>query len=130
MNDMTFHCELVLQNDEECAGVCDCLTTHVMHHIYHDHDGDPLTDQRRMRVYILSKFLRNYVEELADIGNEYSYRNQMTNELVLGAIQEIHFMEIAEDLIRDYSPKSPDEVAESEEYFNIMGFGNYDIDED
>ena len=130
MNNMTFHCKLILDNDQDCQCTVDCFVTHVMNHVYHDHNGDPLADQNRVRVYILSKFLRNYVEELADIGNEYSYRNQMTNELVLGAIQEIHFMEIAEDLIRDYSPKSPDEVAESEEFFNVMCFGNYDIDED
>ena len=130
MNNMTFHCQLVLQNDEECADVCDCLTTHVMRRVYHDHNGHAYTNQNSVRVYILSKFLRNYVEELVDIGNEYSYRNQMTNELVLGAIQEIDFREIAEGLIGDYSPKSPAEVAESEEVFGIMGFGNYDIDED
>ena len=54
----------------------------------------------------------------------------MAQELLLGALQEINFREIAETLIGDYSPKSPAEVAESEEYFNIRGFNNYDIDED
>lgn len=130
MNDLTFHCELVLKNDAECAGVCDCLTVHVMNRVYHDYNGNPYTDQRRARIYVLSEFLKNYVEELVDIGNEYNYRNQMGNELILGAVQEIDFREIAEDMIGGYSPKSPAEIAESEEYFNIMGFGNYDIDED
>ena len=130
MNNMTFHCKLVLQNDEECASVCDCLTTHVINRVYHDRNGDPYTDQNRARVYVLSEFLSNYVEELADAGSEYSFRNQLTQELILGALQEIDFREIAEDLIRSYSPKSPEEIADSEEFFNVMCFGNYDIDED
>ena len=130
MNNMTFHCKLILDNDQDCNCAVDCLTTHVMNHLYHDHNGDPLADQRRARVYVLSEFIRNYVEETTDAGNEYNRREPMACELICGAIQEIDFREIAEDLIRDYSPKSPDEVAESEEYFNIMGFGNYDIDED
>ena len=54
----------------------------------------------------------------------------MTCELILGALQEIDFREIAAGLIGDYMPKSPAEIAESEEYFAIMGFENYDIDED
>ena len=33
-------------------------------------------------------------------------------------------------MIGDYHPKSAEAVAESEEYFEVMGFGNYDIDED
>ena len=127
---MTWHCELVFQNDEECAGVADCLTCHVMNHVYHDYQGRAYEDQRKARIYILSEFLKNYVEETTDAGNEYSYRNQMTNEIICGALQEIDFREIAENLIGDYSPKSPAEVAENEEYFEVMGFGNYDINED
>ena len=130
MNNMTFHCKLILDNDQDCNCAVDCLTTHVMNHLYHDHNGDPLADQRQARVYVLSEFIRNYVEETTDAGNEYNRREPMACELICGAIQEIDFMEIAEDLIRDYSPKSPDEVAESEEFFNVMCFGNYDIDED
>ena len=82
-----------------------------------------------MRTYVLAQFLRNYTEEVVDAGNEYSYYRPMTHELITGALQEVNFMEIAEDLIGDYCPKSPAEIAESEEYFQIMGFGNY-IDED
>lgn len=130
MNDMTFHCQLVIQNDEECTGVVDCLVTHVMNKIYHRYDGRAYEDQRKARIYILAQFLRKYVEEITDAGNEYFGRNRMGQELILGALQEIDFRQIAEDLIGDYSPKSPAEVAESEEYFEVMGFGNYDIDED
>ena len=130
MNNLTWHCELVLQNDEECACVADCFTTHVMNKIYHRYDGRAYEDQRGARIYILSEFLRNYIEELTDAGNERSYYNQMTAEIICGALQEIDFREIAETLIGDYSPKTAEEVAESEEYFNVMGFGNYDIDED
>ena len=127
---MTFHCQLIIDNDQECAGVIDCLTTHVMHHVYHDRHGRAYEDQRRVRVYILSQFVRAYVEELVDAGNEYKGYNPMTQELICGALQEINFHEIAEVLINSYSPKPDEEVAESEEYFQIMGFGNYDIDED
>ena len=130
MNDMTFHCKLILDNDQDCAGVVDCLTTHVMTHVYHDRNGQPYSDQRRVRVYFLAQFVRDYVEEITDAGNEYFGRNPMNQELICGALQQIDFREIAEDLIRDYSPKSTEETAESEEYFSIMGFGNYDIDED
>ena len=130
MNNMTWHCEIILQNDEECAGVIDCLRTHVMTRIYHRYDGRAYEDQRKARIYVLSEFIRNYVEELVDAGNEYSFYRPMTQEIIVGALQEIDYREIAEDLIGDYSPKSPAEIAESEEYFNIMGFGNYDIDED
>ena len=129
-NNMTWHCQLILQNDEECAGVVDCLTSHVMTHVYHDRHGRAYEDQERVRIYILSQFLRAYIEEITDAGNEYFGRNPMNQELICGALQEIDFREIAEDLIGDYSQKSPAEVAESEEYFAIMGFGNYDIDED
>ena len=129
-NNMTWHCQLILQADEECAGVVDCLTSHVMHKIYHAHNGRAFEDQNRVRIYILSQFLRAYVEEITDAGNEYRGYNPMTSKLICGAIQEIDFREIAENLIGDYSPKSPEDVAESEEYFEIMGFGNYDIDED
>ena len=127
-NNITFHCKLILQNDEECAGVCECLTSHVMNKIYHDYQGRPYSDQRQARIYVLSEFLRNYVEELVDAGNEYNHYAPMTAELVLGALQEIDFRSIAETLIGDYSPKSPASLAESEEYFNVIN--NYDIDED
>ncbi len=130
MNNLTWHCELIFQNDEECAGVADCFTTHVMNHVYHDCHGQAYTDQRRVRTYVLSQFLRNYVEEIVDAGNEYSYYRPMTHEIIVGALQEIDFREIAEDMIGDYSSKTAEDVAESEEYFNIMGFGDYDIDED
>jgi len=130
MNDLTWHCQLVLQNDEECAGVCNCLVSHVMNRIYHDYNGRAYEDQRRVRTYVLSEFLRNYIEEITDAGNENSYYNTMTAELICGVLQEIDFRRIAEDLIGDYHPKSPEAIAESEEYFEVMGFGNYDIDED
>lgn len=130
MNNLTFHCNLVLQNDQDCACAVECMTSHVMHHIYHDYRGRAYSDQRKARIWALSEFLKNYVEELVDAGNEYSFRNQMTNEIICGALQEINFREIAEDMIGGYSPKSPSEVAEDEEFFKIMGFGNYDIDED
>lgn len=130
MNDLTWHCQLIFQNDDECIGVADCLTTHVMNKVYHDYQGQPYSDQKRIRTYKLSQFLRNYTEEVVDAGNEYSFRNQMTVEIICGALQEIDFRSIAENLIGDYCPKSPAEVADNEEYFNIMGFGNYDIDED
>ena len=130
MNNLTWHCELVLQNDEECAGVCDCLVSHVMNHVYHDYRGRAYSDQRKARIYILSEFLRNYIEGLVDAGNESSFYNPVTVEIICGALQEIDFRSIAENLIGDYSPKSAEDVAENEEYFNIMGFGNYDIDED
>lgn len=130
MNDLTWHCQLILQNDEECAGVADCLTTHVMNRIYHDIDGNAYSDQRRVRTYVLSQFLRAYIEETTDAGNEYRGYSPMTHEIILGALQEIDFREIAETMIGDYTPKPAEEVADNEEYFNIMGFGNYDIDED
>lgn len=130
MNNLTWHCELIFQNDEECACVMNCFVTHVMSKIYHDYQGRPYTDQRKARIWILSEFLRNYIEELTDAGNEYKGYNPMTVEIICGALQEISFREIAEDLIGDYSPKSAEEVAENEEYFEVMGFGNYDIDED
>ena len=130
MNDLTWHCQLILQNDEECACVADCLTTHIMNKIYHDHHGNAYTDQRRVRTYVLSQFLKGYVEEVVDAGNEYSYYRPMTHEIIYGALQEIDFRQIAEDMIGDYSPKSAEEVADNEEYFQTMGFGNYDIDED
>ena len=130
MNDLTWHCELILQNDEECNCAVDCLTVHVMHHVYHDHNGNAYTDQKRFRTYVLSQFLRNCVEEATDAGNEHGYYSPMAHELITGALQEIDFRKIAEDLIGDYSPKPAEEVAENEEYFRIMGFDNYDIDED
>ena len=129
MNNITWHCQLIIQNDPDCNDVVECLVTHVMNKIYH-HDGLPYSDQRGARVYVLSEFLRNYVEELVDAGNEYRFRHPMENELILGALQEIDFKEIAEDLIGDYAPKSAAEVAEREEYFRIRGFANYDRDED
>ena len=130
MNNLTWHCELVLKNHQDCNCAIECITTHVMNKIYHDCHGQAYTDQRNVRAYVLSQFIRGYVEELTDAGNEYSFRDAMSQELLLGAIQEIDFREIAETLIGDYSPKSPAEVVESEEFFEISGFGNYDIDED
>ena len=129
-NNMTWHCQLILKNDENCSDDVECLTTHVMNHVYHDCHGEAYADQRRIRTYVLSKFLRTYVEELVDADNEYKGYNQMTEEIILGALQEIDFRSIAEELIGYYSPKPAEEVAEREEYFSIRGFGNYDIDED
>ena len=130
MNDMTFHCKLILDNDPDCNDDVECITTHVMNHVYHDRHGRAFAEQRGARIYILEQFLRAYVEEITDAGNEFRGYNQMTQEILLGALQEISFKEIAENLIGDYSPKSPAEIAEREEYFNIRGFNNYDIDED
>lgn len=127
---LTRHCELILQNDEECACVADCLTTHVMNKVYHDYNGKAYEDQRRIRIYFLSEFLRNYVEEITDAGNESSFYRPMTWEIIVGALQEIDFRQIAENMIGGYSPKPAEEIAESEEYFETMGFSNYDIDED
>ena len=100
-----------------------------MNKIYHDRHGRAYEDQNRVRVYILSRFVRAYVEEITDAEGE-SRNNSMVTELICGAIQEIDFREIAENLIGDYHQKSPDKIAEYEEYFHIRGFGNYDIDED
>ena len=130
MNNITWHSELVISNDQDCNCEVACIVTHVMTHVYHDRHGRAYEDQNRVRIYILAKFIRAYIEEQVDAGNEHGDHNPMTQELLLGAIQEIDFREIAENLIGDYSPKSPAEVAEDEEFFNVMGFGNYDIDED
>lgn len=130
MNNLTWHCELVLQNDQECAGVVDCLTTHVMSRVYHDWRGEAYPNQRNARISVLSEFIKSYVEEITDAGNERNFYNPMTVEIICGALQEVDFREIAENLIGGYSPKSPAEVADNEEYFEIMGFSNYDIDED
>ena len=130
MNNLTWHAELVLSNNPDYAEAVDCLTTHVVSRVYHRYDGRAYEDQRGARINILTQFVRMYVEEITDAGNEYSFSSQMTREIICGALQEIDFREIAENLIRDYSPKSPEEMAESEEYFSIMGFDNYDIDED
>ena len=127
---LTRHCELVLRNDQDCSTACECLVTHVMNRVYHDYNGRAYEDQRRIRIYFLSEFLENYVEELVDAGNESSFYNPMTHEIICGALQEIDFREIAENMIGDYSPKSAEAVAESEEFFEVMGFSNYDIDED
>ena len=129
MNNMTWHCGLIIQNNEDCNDDVQCLTAHVMNHVYHDYQGRPYSDQKRARVYVLSRFLRSYVGEITDAEAEHRF-NPMAQELICGAIQEIDFREIAENLIGDYSPKSPATIAEYEEYFNIKGFGNYDIDED
>ena len=126
---MTWHCQLILQNDQDCNDEVQCLTSHVMNHVYHDRHGRAYEDQNRVRIYVLSEFVRAYVEEITDAEGE-NRNNPMAQELILGALQEIDFREIAEDLIGDYSPKSPETVAEYEEYFNIRGFGNFDIDED
>ena len=130
MNDMTYHCNLILQNDQDYSDEITCIVTHVMTRIYHDYQGRPYSDQRRARIYVLSEFLRAYIEEITDAEAEHGFNNPLTQELILGALQEINFREIAEDLIDDYSPKPAEEVAEREEYFNIRGFGNFDIDED
>ena len=127
---MTWHCELMLNNDRDYCDELQCIVTHVMSHIYHDHKGEAYADQRKARIYVLSEFIRAYVEEITDAGNEHGFNNPMTLELITGAIQEINFREIAETLIGDYTPKSPAEVAEREEYFCIRGFGNFDINED
>ena len=129
-NNMTWHCELIIQNDPDCKDDIECLTTHVMNKIYHDRHGRAYEDQNRVRIYILTQLIRNYVEELTDAEEEHGFNNPMAQELILGALQEIDFREIAENLISDYSPKSPAEIAEREEYFTIRGFGNFDIDED
>ena len=126
---MTWHCEIILKNDEDCAYEVECLTNHVMSKIYHDRHGRAFEDQNRVRIYILSQFVRAYVEEQVDAEGE-NRNNPMLQELICGALQEIDFREIAENLIGDYHQKSAEEVAESEEFFNIMGFCNYDIDED
>lgn len=126
---LTRHCELVLQNNKDCATAVDCLISHVMNHVYHDYNGKAYEDQRRIRVYMLSEFLKNYVEELVDAGNEYSFYRPMTHEIIVGALQEIDFREIAENMIGDYCQESAEDVADNEEYFEIMGFSNYDIDE-
>ena len=130
MNNLTFHCQLIINNDQDCNCEIACIVTHVMNHVYHDRHGRAYSDQRGARIYILSQFVRAYVEEKVDAGNEHGFNNPMLQELILGALQEISFREIAEDLIGDYSPKSAEEVAEDEEFFNIMGFNNFDIDED
>ena len=128
-NNLTWHCQLILQNDQDYDCEIACIVTHVMTRIYHDRHGQAFEDQNRVRIYILAQFVRAYVEEITDAEGE-GRNNPMLQEILKGALQEIDFREIAEDLIGDYSPKSPAEVAESEEYFEIMGFGNYDIDED
>ena len=130
MNNLTWHCELIIQNDPDCNDDIQCLTTHVMNKIYHRYDGRAYENQKPIRICVLAQFIRNYVEEQVDAENEYRGYDPMTSELICGALQEIDFKEIAETLIGDYSPKPAEEVAEREEYFNIRGFGNYDIDED
>ena len=130
MNNITWHCELIIKNDPDCNDDVQCLTSHVMHHVYHDCHGRAFEDQRRIRIYVLAQFIRYYVEVLADSENEHRGYDPMTEELITGALQEINFREIAENLIGDYAPKSPEAIAEYEEYFNIRGFANYDIDED
>ena len=129
-NNLTWHCGIILQNDPDCYDDVQCITSHVMNKIYHRYDGRAYEDQRKIRTYVLAQYLRAYIEEVTDAGNEHGFYSPMAQELILGALQEISFKEIAEDLIGDYHQKSPDEVAEYEEYFNIRGFGNYDIDED
>ena len=130
MNNMTWHCEIILQNDPDCASAVQCLTTHVMSRVYHRFDGRTYEDQTPVRICVLAQFVRMYVEELTDSENETSFYNSMVRERICGALQEVNFKEIAENLIGDYSPKSPEEIAEDEEYFNVMGFGNYDVNED
>ena len=129
-NNLTWHCQLILRNDPDCYDEIQCITSHVMNRVYHDRHGRAYENQTSVRIYILAQFVRAYVEEITDAGNEYAGRNPMASELICGALQEVNFREIAEDLIGDYSPKSPETVAEYEEYFNIRGFNNFDIDED
>ena len=129
MNNLTWHCKLILDNDQDCNCEIACIVTHVMNHVYHDRHGRAFENQKGARIYILAQFVRAYVEEQIDAEGE-SRNNPMLQEIICGALQEINFREIAEDLIGDYSPKPAEEAAEAEEYFNIMGFGNYDIDED
>ena len=129
MNNLTWHCELILNNNEDCNDDVQCLTTHVMTLVYHNCHGQPYSDQRGARIYILAQFVRAYVEEQIDAEGE-SRNNPMLQEIICGALQEVNFREIAENLIGDYSPKPAEEVAEREEYFSIRGFANYDIDED
>ena len=126
---MTWHCKLIIDNDPDCYDDIQCLVTHVVSKIYHDRHGRAYEDQNRVRIYILTQYLRAYVEEITDAEGE-GRNSPMIQEIIVGAIQEISFREIAEDLISNYSPKSAEEIAEYEEYFNIRGFGNYDIDED
>ena len=130
MNNMTWHCKLILDNDPDCYDEIQCITSHVMTRIYHDRHGRAYEDQNRVRIYILSQFVRAYVEELVDAEGEHGFNNPMMQELICGALQEIDFREIAEDLTGDYSPKPAEEIANREEYFKIRGFDNYDIDED
>ena len=129
-NNLTWHCQLIIDNDPDCNDDVACLVTHVMNKIYHDYRGRAYSDQRQARIAVLSEFLKAYIEEITDAEGEHGYNNPMIQELILGTLQEINFREIAETLIDDYSPKPAEEVAEREEYFNIRGFGNYDIDED
>ena len=129
MNNLTWHCQLIIDNDPDCNDEIKCLVNHVMHKIYHARNGRAFEDQKRIRIYVLTQFVRAYVEEKVDAEGE-NRNNPMLQELICGALQQINYREIAENLIGDYSPKSPAEIAEYEEYFNIRGFGNYDIDED
>ena len=130
MNNITWHCQLIINNDPDCYDEIQCLVNHVMTRIYHDRHGRAYEDQNRVRIYILAQFVRAYVEELVDAEGEHGFNNPMAQELILGALQEIDCRESAEDLIGGDSPKSPGTVAEYEEYFNIRGFGNYDVNED
>lgn len=128
MNNITWHCSVILQNDEEYAEVVDCLTVHVMNHVYHNYKGEAYANQKPIRVCVLAQFIREFVEELTDYDG--SHHNPMVAELLCGALQEISFKEIAENLIDDYSSLSAEEVAENEERFCIMGLDNYDVNED
>ena len=128
-NNMTWHCKLIIDNDQDCNCEIACIVTHVMNKIYHDRHGRAYEDQNRVRIYILTQYLRAYVEEITDAEGE-NRNSPMIQEIIVGAIQEISFREIAEDLISNYSPKSAEEIAEYEEFFEVMGFNNYDIDED
>ena len=119
-NNMTWHCKLIIDNDTDCYDDIQCLVTHVMSKIYHDRHGRAYEDQNRVRIYILTQYLRAYVEEITDAEGE-NRNSPMIQEIILGAIQEISFREIAEDLIIDYSPKSAEEIAEYEEHHNSRG---------
>ena len=130
MNSFTWHVKLVLDNDYELQEVTDCLTTHVMNKIYHDYEGNAYTDQKKARIFRLADFLKNFVIGYTDAEHESERYDAITAELILVAIGEVEWTKIAEEYIDGYYHKSPNEVAESEEFFEVMGFSNYDIDED
>ena len=130
MNNFSWHVKLVLDNDYELQEVTDCLTTHVMNKVYHDYEGKAYTDQKKARIFRLADFLKNFVIGYTDAEHESERYDAITAEIICGALQEVDFREIAEEYIDGYYNKTPAEVAESEEFFEVMGFGDYDVDED